>query len=69
MPEPLDLALIVNPMAGNGRVAKELPALRERLEDAGHSYEVMETERANHARELAQMAASGRFDVVVAVVT
>lgn len=58
--------LIVNPIAGNGRVRSLLPAARSALAAAGAEHRVIESSSLPHARELAAEAAE-RGEVIVAV--
>ena len=61
------IALVVNPRAGRGRVARELPRLLEVIQAAGLSAAVHETSHPGHATELARSAALGGARTVVAV--
>ena len=58
--------LIVNPTSGRGKAARVVPELRARLSGLGCEAEVLFSESAGHASELAAAAAS-RHEVVVAV--
>jgi diacylglycerol kinase (ATP) len=65
------IKVIFNPTASGGSVKKLAPELRERLEsgaaEKGVALEWVETQAAEHAIELAEEAATGGYDVVVAV--
>jgi YegS/Rv2252/BmrU family lipid kinase len=67
MADPIDVALVVNPVAGRGRVGRELPALVERLDAAGVAHTVLMSQGPGHAVELAAAASVEGFDVVAAV--
>ncbi len=56
--------VVVNPIAGNGRGARILPVLRQRLDAAGAPYEILQTSRAGEAVELSRDA---KGEVIVAV--
>ena len=58
--------VILNPAAAMGRAATRLPLVQALLERQGIDHEIRLTERAWHAAELAQAAASEGFGVVVA---
>ncbi len=58
-------AVILNPAAGNRRAGRERARLHEVFEAAGVPFEIIVTERPNHASALARRAAA-RFDAVVA---
>ncbi|MCA9322837.1 MAG: diacylglycerol kinase family lipid kinase [Planctomycetes bacterium] len=60
------VALIANPRAGAFRGKRAAEAAAEVFADAGHAVEVQLTERAGHAGELANEAAT-RFDLILAV--
>ena len=66
MPSPR-ISLVVNPRAGKGRVGKELPRLVALIEAKGGRPEVLTTDRAGHAVELAREASRRGADTVVAV--
>lgn len=59
------LAVILNPTAGNRRAGRERVRLAAALEASGVPFEIIVTERPNHASALARRAAE-RFDAVVA---
>jgi YegS/Rv2252/BmrU family lipid kinase len=59
------LALIVNPVAGGGRPARALPAVRAELRARGLEYRFEYTKDLEHARELA-VAAADAGEVAVA---
>src|SRR2546422_1492491 len=61
------MAVIVNPRAGRGAVARGWPAARAVLEETGESYDVTVTERPGHATEAARAAidSGGRYVVAV----
>ena len=60
------LTIVVNPAAGGGRAAQQLPVVRSVLDAAGARYLVCQSSSLEHARSLAAEAAA-RGDVVVAV--
>lgn len=60
------LFVIVNPVSGRGRVQKTWPLVRQALQDLGQELEIVYTERAGHAAELAE-AHVDRADIFVAV--
>jgi YegS/Rv2252/BmrU family lipid kinase len=49
-----DVCLIVNPSAGGGRAARELPAVEAALRARGAAFRVERTESLEHARDLAR---------------
>eukprot|EP01016_Furgasonia_blochmanni_P053583 TRINITY_DN8686_c0_g2_i3.p1 TRINITY_DN8686_c0_g2~~TRINITY_DN8686_c0_g2_i3.p1 ORF type:complete len:380 (-),score=19.13 TRINITY_DN8686_c0_g2_i3:207-1346(-) len=51
MPFKGTLLVFVNPMSGSGRALERWNASRVILEKSGYSFEVIRTERANHAKE------------------
>jgi diacylglycerol kinase (ATP) len=54
------VSVVVNPRAGAGNAARQLPALRRGLDQLGASYEILETRQPGHATLLARTAiASG----------
>jgi diacylglycerol kinase (ATP) len=61
------MRLIVNPRSGNGAVGKNLPALREQLDERGLAYDVVETAGPKHATEAAQAALDEGIRYLVAV--
>jgi diacylglycerol kinase (ATP) len=67
MAEPLNVALVVNPAAGRGRVGRELPVLLERLAGSDVHATVLESQWPGHSLELSRSASADGFDVVVAV--
>ena len=62
---PRSLAVILNPAAGNRRAGRERARLREALEASGARFEILVTERPNHAAALARDAAAD-YDAVIA---
>jgi YegS/Rv2252/BmrU family lipid kinase len=52
------VCLIVNPNAAGGKTARALPAVRERLRELGLEHRVELTESLEHARALAEAAAT-----------
>ncbi len=59
------LAVILNPAAGNRRAGRAHARLRQALEASGTPFEILVTERPNHAATLARRAAA-RVDAVIA---
>ena len=57
--------VIVNPVAGRGRVRREWPRMAERLRAAGVEFEVAESSAPGEAERIAAQAAA-EFDVVIA---
>lgn len=57
--------VIVNPISGRGLGEKCIPAIEERLRNAGVEYQLARTERPWHAAELAEQAARENYDVIV----
>lgn len=56
--------VVVNPIAGNGRGARMIPLLKQRLDAAGSPYEIRQTHRAGEAVELTRDA---QGEVIIAV--
>jgi diacylglycerol kinase (ATP) len=52
----MQVSVIVNPRAGAGNAARQLPGLRRGLEELGVAHEILETERPGHATALARGA-------------
>lgn len=63
----MELALIVNPAAGGGRVRRRWPQLESALRQRGISWQAFWTEDAGHATVLAERACGQGYDAVVAV--
>lgn len=63
----MELALIVNPAAGGGRVRRRWPRLEAALRERGVSWQAFWTEDAGHATDLAERASQQGYDAVVAV--
>lgn len=63
----MELALIVNPIAGGGRVRRRWPRLEQALHERGVRWQAFWTEYGGHATALAQQACQQRYDAVVAV--
>jgi diacylglycerol kinase (ATP) len=61
------IKIIVNPRAGRGAVERGWPAARAVLEEGGLTYDMIVTERAGHAGEIARAAALEGAEMVVAV--
>jgi diacylglycerol kinase (ATP) len=47
------ISLVINPRAGAGSAARQLPALRKGLSELGIEHEILETQRPGHATSLA----------------
>lgn len=62
---PRSLAVILNPVAGHRRAERAHGRVRAALEAAGVPFEILTTQRPNHAAALAREA-SARFDAVIA---
>jgi YegS/Rv2252/BmrU family lipid kinase len=58
--------IIVNPIAANGRVAKDWPAVRGLLAELGLEFDFRMTERPMHASEIAREAVAAGFNPIVA---
>ncbi len=58
--------MILNPVAGHGNGLKSLPAIMRLLEAHKLDFDLVQTEQAGHAFELARQAAAGGYDVIVA---
>jgi len=58
--------VIVNPVAGRGRLRREWPRIADRLRGAGVAFEVAETTAPGEAERLATQAASRRDAVIAA---
>jgi diacylglycerol kinase (ATP) len=56
--------LIYNPTAGQGNLSSRLPLVQSMLGDAGVALELVATERAGHAGELAREAVSAGLGIV-----
>jgi diacylglycerol kinase (ATP) len=56
--------VILNPVAGRGRVRREWPRLAKRLREAGLAFEVAETKAPDEAERIAAQASG--FDAVIA---
>ncbi|MFS8582578.1 MAG: diacylglycerol kinase family lipid kinase [Limnochordales bacterium] len=63
----MELALIVNPAAGGGRVRRRWPRLEQELRRRGVRWQAFWTEGAGHATVLAKAASQEGYDAVVAV--
>jgi diacylglycerol kinase family enzyme len=59
--------IIVNPKASRGAAAEAVPLVRQKLSEAGLSFDLVETRNARHATSLACDAAREGIDVVVAM--
>ncbi len=58
--------IIVNPNSGRGEGMRSIPQIEACLQSHALDYELVQTERPWHAVELAQLAVTEGFDVVVA---
>lgn len=61
------MCVIVNPRAGRGAVDRGWPAVKAVIESDGLEYDMVITERAGHATDLARAAVEGGCRYVVAV--
>jgi diacylglycerol kinase (ATP) len=59
--------LIVNPVAGAGKTAREWPRIKDLFQGNGLRFEYDMTEAPGHAIELARTAAENGYDMVVSV--
>ena len=66
MTKKISYKIIVNPTSGRGTGASSIPQIEALLNSHALDFEIVLTERPWHAAELAQQAAEGGFDVVVA---
>ena len=60
------IKIILNPIAGRGNGARVEPRLRRLLETEEIAFDLVRTERAWHAAELAERAANDGFETIVA---
>ena len=58
------LALIINPVAGNGRSRRALNTIRRELDQRQIPHQLFETQAADHATELAREAISSGADAI-----
>ncbi len=58
---------IINPTSGNGTGRKLAPAIQAGLKDAGIAFEWAETQKRNHATEIAAKAKRDGFELLIAV--
>lgn len=63
----MELALIVNPAAGGGRVRRRWPELELELRRRGIGWQAFWTEDAGHGAALAKAACQEGYDAVIAV--
>jgi diacylglycerol kinase (ATP) len=61
------IKFIVNPVAGQGAGKLALPEIDRMARENSLDYEIVSTEHAGHAIDLARDAATGDFEIVVAV--
>ncbi|MCF7797343.1 MAG: diacylglycerol kinase family lipid kinase [Lentisphaeria bacterium] len=61
------IAIIVNPYSGGERAKTVLPEIKLALQRRDLSYDLLLTERHNHAIELASQLDPGKYDALVAV--
>jgi diacylglycerol kinase (ATP) len=59
--------IIVNPTARQGNGARQIPAIRAAMTRLDAEFEIVQTQRPGHAIEIAERAASGNYEVIVAV--
>jgi len=59
--------MIVNPQAGRGAIGRALPRIKEVVEHEELEYDIVETSRPGHAKELARAAVQSGIMFVVAV--
>jgi len=57
--------VMVNPICGRGLGEKSIPAIEERLKQAGLDFTLVRTERVWHAAELSEQAVRDGYDVIV----
>ncbi|NOY98654.1 MAG: diacylglycerol kinase family lipid kinase [Chloroflexi bacterium] len=58
--------IIVNPISGRGYAEKSVPTIEAQLGSHGLDFDLVRTERPWHAADLAEQAARGGYDVVIA---
>ena len=63
----IDIALIVNPKAGNGSGLKDWPIISQKLTEQGFNFKQFVTESKYHAIELAKNAVKEGFKVIISV--
>ena len=61
------IIFVVNPISGTQSKELILSLLNEKIDKARYSWEVVYTERAGHAVEIAAKAAEEKTDIVVAI--
>ena len=61
------IIFVVNPISGTQSKELILSLLNEKIDKARYSWEVVYTERAGHAVEIAAKAAEEKADIVVAI--
>lgn len=61
------IALIVNPVAGDGKCLRKLPEVEGLLTGAGIEYTILQTQSVGHAAFLAKQAAQDGFTTVVSM--
>jgi YegS/Rv2252/BmrU family lipid kinase len=59
--------IIVNPRSGRGRGASAAPIVRRVFQEAGATFDLVETHAAGHARQLAYQAACDGWDIIATV--
>ena len=59
--------IVVNPTARRGNGARSVPLIHTAMTRLGAEFEIVQTQRPEHATEIAQQAASGNYEAVVAV--
>lgn len=57
--------IIVNPTSGRGFALKMIPVIKEKMDDLGLEFDLVQTDRPWHAAELAEKAALEGYEVVV----
>lgn len=61
------MLVIVNPVSGLKKQKLAIRALERKIDRVNFDYEIVETEYAHHATEIARQAATANYDIVVAV--
>lgn len=59
--------IVVNPTARRGNGARSIPAIHTAMTHQGAEFEIVQTQRPEHAIEIARQAASGNYEAIVAV--
>jgi diacylglycerol kinase (ATP) len=58
--------VIANPASRRGKAADQIPLIEERLRECALDFDLVQTQKAGHAIQLAAQAATSGYDVVIA---